>query len=117
MMGEKRPRGSSVTPPHWRDIRESHEDSEITAIRVKVESGDTSRYMLRVGVLYYLSGGDDEIRPRLFVPRVLRAEILEQCHEKMGHMGIDKVCKLISKNNYWPKLYNEVTAYVNSCVV
>ena len=41
-------------------------------------------------ILYYLSGADDEPRMRMFVPKALRTEILEQCHEKMGHMGIDK---------------------------
>ena len=54
---------------------------------------------------------------RMFVPKALRTEILEQCHEKMGHMGIDKTHELIGRRYYWPKLYAEVAAYVGSCRV
>lgn len=47
----------------------------------------------------------------------LRSEILEQCHEKLRYMGIDKTCDLVGRIYYWPGLYNEVTNYVQSCVV
>lgn len=40
----------AISIPHCRNIiKESLEDSEIAAIRVKVEADDTSRYMLREG--------------------------------------------------------------------
>lgn len=67
-------------------------------------------------MLYYLSRKVEEVGLRLFVSIGRTAEILEQCHEKMGHMGIDKTYDLMEKT-YWPRLYNEVTKYVQNCVV
>ena len=84
------------------------------ALRKKVEAEKAQKYLIYEDILYYLSGAGEEPRMRMFVPKALRTEILEQCHEKMGHMGINKTHELISRRYYWPKLYAEVTAYVSS---
>lgn len=107
-----------VTDPHWtEEIEKRQVDSEIAALRGKVEAGEISKYAIHEQRLYYLSGKDEEVRPKLYVPKDLRLEILEQCHEKLEHMGVDKTYDLIGRNYYWPRLYNEVTEYVHSCVV
>lgn len=46
------------------------------------------KYTIHGGRLYYLSGRDEEVRPRLYVPKDLRLEILEQYHEWLGHTGL-----------------------------
>lgn len=56
---------------------------------------DTSTYVVHDAILYYISGKDVGIRLRLFEPIGLRAEILKQCHERMGHMGVAKTYDLI----------------------
>ena len=62
-------------------------------------------------MLYYLSGKDEEVSLKMVTPEKLRFEILDQCHRKLGHIGIDKMYALIMKNYYWPKLFNDVVDY------
>lgn len=63
--------------PHWtEEIEKGKVDSEIAALRDKVEAGDTSKYAIQERWLYYLSERD-KVRPRLYVTRSLRLEILE----------------------------------------
>lgn len=104
-----------INDPHWEEeIKKKQIDTKIAE---KAEVGDTSKYVIQEGKLCYLLGRNEEIRFRLYVPKGLRLEILEQSHKKLGHMRIDKTYDLIGQNYYWPKLYSEVTNYINSCVV
>ena len=50
------------------------------------------------------------------MPEKLRFEVLDQCHRKLGHMGIEKTYGLIMRNYYWPKLFNDVVDHVKKCV-
>lgn len=42
---------------------------------------------------------------------------MEQYHEKMGYMGIDKTCDILRRSYYWPGLYKEVINYIQSFIV
>lgn len=85
----------------WKEaIREVQEDSEIASLRAKIEAGNTFKLAVHSEMLYYLSGKDEEVRLRLYVPIELKARILEQYHEKLSHMGIDKICDPIARNYY-----------------
>lgn len=95
-----------VTEPHWMEEIKDQEDSEIAALRAMVEAGETTKYALHEGRLYYLSGKDEEVR---FVGKGLRAEILGEYHEGLGHMEIDDTCDLVGRTYYWTGLYNEIT--------
>lgn len=68
-------------------------------------------------MLYYMSERNGETRPLPVVPEVLRFHILEASHEKMGHMGVDKIYNMIIKKYFWPSLYKEVMVYVGRCVI
>ena len=84
----------TLSDPHWRGVIESSQkDKEVLALRKKVEAGKAQKYLIYEDILY-LSGAEEEPRLRMFVPKALRTEILEQCHE-MGHMGIEKTHELI----------------------
>lgn len=98
------------------EIKKGQEDSEIVALGVKVKAGETSRYAMHDGMLYCLSGRDEEIRLRLYVLMELRAEILEQIHEKLGPMGIDKTCDLMGRTYYWLGLRSPTTFRIVWCV-
>ena len=73
--------------------------------------------MVQDGLLYYLFDRDEEVRPRLYIPKLIREDLLKQIHNDMGHMGVDKTYELIGRKNIWPRLYKEVTNYINSCVI
>ena len=82
----------------------------------KVTEACASRYLLQDDRLYYISNKDEEARPRLYVLHALQNKILEQCHDAIGHGGIDKTYELICRKYYWPRRYKQVTTYVNKCV-
>ena len=105
----------TIMDPHWTDIvRQSQGDSDITALRSRVEAGNTSKYVLQGDILYYLAGKDEEVSLKMVIPEKLRSEVLDQCHRKLGHMGIEKTYGLIMRNYYWPKLFNDVTDHVKN---
>lgn len=88
-----------MTNPHWiEEIEKCQVDSEVATFKAKVEAGETTKYAVHEVKLYYLSGKkNEEMRLRLYVPRVLRAEILGQCHDKLSHKGINKICDLVGR--------------------
>ena len=60
-------------------------------------------------------------RGRLIIPddRVLKTRILYELHDShlAGHMGINKTEELVARYFWWRGLRDDVTAYVNDCVV
>ena len=53
----------------------------------------------------------------MYVSKIIRGHILKECHDKMGHLGIDKTHDPISRKYFWPKLYKEIIKYINACVI
>jgi hypothetical protein len=43
--------------------------------------------------------------------------ILDQCHDKAGHLGIDKTQDLVQRRFWWPKLVERVREYVTACPI
>jgi hypothetical protein len=43
--------------------------------------------------------------------------ILDQCHDKAGHLGIDKTQELVQRRFWWPKLVEHVREYVTACPI
>ena len=74
------------------------------------------QFMVIDDVLYFISKPDLDPEIRLFVPKHLRSEIIEQYHDKNGHQGIDKSFDSVRKKYYWANLYKELYTYVTSCV-
>ena len=56
-------------------------------------------------VLYYLSKADSDPVIWFYIPKQLRKEVIEQCHDNNGHMGIDKSNDAIKTKYYWPNMY------------
>lgn len=72
--------------------------------------GSSSAFELRDGLLF-----KDGL---LFVPNDdLRLKVLKQKHDHptSGHFGAAKTLELISRDFWWPKLYQTVSDYVASC--
>lgn len=79
--------------PYWKEEKMiGQEDSEIAALRAKIETGNTPKYAVQDGMLYYLWGKGKTLWLRLYVPIKLIAEIIEQCQEKLCDMVINKTC-------------------------
>ena len=82
-------------------------------LRQQVLKGETRKYWLESDLLM-LKGG------RLYVPMGgLWKELLKETHNAKGagHPGEERTMALLSKSYYWPRIGEDVQAYVKSCLV
>ena len=49
----------------------------------------------------------------------LRRKLLKKCHDSQwaGHPGVHRTLALTEENYYWPRMRDDVEAYVKSCLV
>ena len=59
-------------------------------------------------ILYYLSKSDSDPIIRLYNLSHLKQLVIEQYHDKNGHMGIAKTYNSIKGKYYWPYMYKEL---------
>ena len=88
-------------------LREYQEDEEIKALKSwgKASKAVLEKYMVQDGLVYYLSNRDEAVQLRLYIPKLIREDLLKQIHDDMGHMGVDKTYELIGRKYFWPGLY------------
>jgi hypothetical protein len=78
-------------------------------------------YHLIDGVLYHtwIRGGkgpkEDRCIHQLAVPSVLRDLVLQHCHDLSAHFGVARTLDKVRFAYYWPKMGQDVAAYVRSC--
>lgn len=56
---------------------------------------------------------------QIALPKTLRLDALLSYHDCLaggGHLGIEKVKASLNEKLYWPKMHNDITQYVRSCV-
>ena len=103
------------------DMKEEQEkDAAIRKLKRQLTKGTASRavqdhHVQLEGVMYYVSDPESEPVLRLMVPEGLRQDVLHQFHERLGHMGIDKVFYSIRRQYYWKGLYTDVLRHVTKC--
>ncbi len=51
----------------------------------------------------------------IVVPREYRGKILELSHEKSGHLGGEKVAKMVGRYFLWPGMVKEIEEHCQSC--
>ena len=49
---------------------------------------------------------------QIVLPSSLRNIVYNELHNKMGHLGTDKVSHLARKRFYWPKMYRDIELYI-----
>jgi len=71
----------------------------------------TDAAQVKDGRLYY--------KHRLYIPndRTLKTRILHECHDTAlaEHLGRDKTIEQVKRRFYWPKMDDDIEAYVISC--
>ncbi|XP_052710929.1 uncharacterized protein LOC128185352 [Crassostrea angulata] len=88
--------------PEGINIKESQQhDKQIKKLKNRLNKGTATatgekRFLEIDGLMYYLSDGDSEgPRLRLYVPRELELLVVQQYHDGLGHMGVDKTYDVI----------------------
>ncbi|KAG6522526.1 hypothetical protein ZIOFF_019666 [Zingiber officinale] len=80
----------------------------------QVRDGVIRRYWIEDDLLVYKGG-------RVFVPAAggLRKELLKETHDPLwaGHPGVERMLALLARSYIWPKMENDVKAYVKTCLV
>ena len=71
--------------------------------------------ILKHGVLYKRSKVDARTKHLLVVPPSHRQRAMEGCHDQVGHLGQDRVLDLLRDRFYWPGMYVDDVAHINSC--
>lgn len=49
------------------------------------------------------------------LPSSLKLEILKQCHDNLGHQGIERSFSVIKERCYWPRMFSEIKEYCKNC--
>ncbi|KAL0386154.1 UNVERIFIED_CONTAM: hypothetical protein Sradi_3009700 [Sesamum radiatum] len=95
-------------------IRESLKtDAGYMKLVEQVRNGQIQKYWLDGGLLYAKGGW-------AFVPTgPLRRRLLRETHdpEWAGHPGIERMLALLGRRYYWPRMEEDVEAYVRTCLV
>lgn len=94
--------------------KQSMTDAVYGKLVEEVKTGVVRKYWLEDGLLYCKGS-------RLYVPHggTLRQRILKESHDAKwaGHPGVARMLALLSRSYYWPKMMDDVEAYVKSCLV
>ncbi|GKV50067.1 hypothetical protein SLEP1_g56783 [Rubroshorea leprosula] len=76
--------------------------------------GKTRRFWCNDGALYTVGN-------RLYIPKWenLRRELMKECHDSRwaGHPGIKRTMALVEDLYYWPRMRDDIEAYVRTCLV
>jgi len=59
--------------------------------------------------------GDQDFVWKTVVPADYRTEIMRRSHDECGHLGVFKTANRIRQRFYWPKLQEDVQAYIRRC--
>ena len=103
--------------------RNQCQDDELSSIITKARenNGRHNNYFLENDILFCKRKGrksyDPETVKRLVVPKSLRKEELEMCHDGIcgAHLGNKKTWWKVSSKFYWPSVYEDTENWVNSC--
>ena len=105
----------------WKDAEIEPKDSDILLQSRAVKHFWLNKNLLTIrdGVLYYTWKQQDEEKLLLVVPKDLKKEILQGCHDCVlaGHVGIGNTKEKIKRSYIWYGLTSDVEKYVKSCMV
>ena len=59
----------------------------------------------------------EEFREVLVLPKGYRERVMNLGHDRNGHLGADKVCKMVGRYFVWPGMARDLIKYCGSCEV
>lgn len=109
----------AITIPHWDFLEKLKDsfvsDSELQELLLKVQKDPAlhPKFKVHRGLLFY--------KGRLFIPAnsPMKQLLLDEFHSSPmgGHGGIHKTYGRLKENVYWQGLKQDVTEFVNSCLI
>ena len=99
-------------------VRDAYASQIIKALKnpgISTDKRGKYRYSLNNGVLcHHLIGSSHH--PQVIVPVTLRPLVIEQLHDKSGHLGIHKTLRKLRERFYWPSCDIDVKNAIQQCV-
>ena len=79
---------------------------------------DDSPFAIEAGLLYSLAEPHKNAGryPRLMLPHTYRGQVVDRCHEEVGHAGLHKTLARIQESYLWPGMRTSVRTYLEHCV-
>ena len=76
-----------------------------------------SRFVVHHNLLYQKCESTNHNRKffQFVLPTVFRKQALEACHDKTGHLGVERKKALIKDQFYWSGMDNDITEYIKTC--
>lgn len=87
-------------------------DPEVAKLKQAVDLGTLKDYEVRDAILYKVVGD----KSLLYVPSGMVPSVINKFHNAMGHFGVDKVCGLIKRTYWFPKMRDQVQDHSRSCI-
>lgn len=88
------------------------QDPEVRRIVVSVEEQQAKDFEVRNAILYKLVGR----KSLVYVPEKMVPSVINKFHNQMGHFGVDKVCELIKRVYWFPRMRDHVQQHAKSCI-
>lgn len=103
-------------------VQEQEQDIVISRLKKSLQNGtatktEQERFIILDNLVYFLSNAEANPVLRLYVPGKYRTLAIEQFHEKLGHMALDKTYDSAKTKYYFPKMYQFINEYVEKCIV
>ena len=99
--------------------QEQAKDAYIAEIMQKLQTDGSDHkhgeYQLKKGLLMRQRGGSDDSHAQLVVPAALRQMVLEEHHNKSGHLGTHKTLEKVKERFYWQGYEQDVRNMVQQC--
>ncbi|XP_062540766.1 uncharacterized protein LOC134208839 [Armigeres subalbatus] len=89
-----------------------HQDPDVKKIKEAVECQQMKDYEVRNAVVYKVIGS----KSLVYVPERMVQSVINKFHNQMGHFGVDKVCELIKRAYWFPRMRERVQEHAKSCV-
>lgn len=96
----------------WMNLLQDN-DPEINDLKKKINLNPTKHkeFLIENNRLYRIVK-----EYKLFVvPKGVRGRIVYNCHDAVGHFGLDKTILIIQRSFWWPRMRQFVKKYLNSC--
>ena len=92
-------------------------ESELLTDNVNIMKRKKGRYITRNGLLYKkcVSNNRETGYLQFVLPRMFRKQVLEACHDEIGHLGKERTTNLLKDRFYWPRMEDVKEEYVKTC--
>ncbi len=82
--------------------------------------GSLADYVIDDGLLYHVAQPvrkDQQPHLQLVIPDRIIPTLLSECHDKDGHLGVDKLYDKLRLRYYWDTMYRDCVDKVSNCLV